>query len=130
MILIDFILNLAGLLLWLGWCSVRFDPATGAARVTPGGTAKRIEPSWMRRWHLLAALGVLLLARAVFYRMLGRELNWTPGLDLTFVMLSFRVDQFGPMLLFSVLSFLLVLIVFYFWLLFLAVLNHRAAGTD
>jgi uncharacterized protein YggT (Ycf19 family) len=123
MALIDFILNIAALLLWLGWRLVRLDPVTQLMR----NKARRTEPPWMRRWHFLAALGALLFVRAVFYRLIGRELNWTPGLDLVFVLLSFRVDVFGQVLLYSVLSFLLVFLIFHFWLLFLAAIHRRAA---
>jgi uncharacterized protein YggT (Ycf19 family) len=128
--LIDFILNLAGLLLWLGWRAVRFDPLARAGSTTPVGTVRRTELPRMKRWHFLAAIAGLLFTRAIFYRMIGRELNWTPGLDLAFVILSFRVDRFGPVLLYSVLSFVLVLVVYHFWLLFLAVVNRRAADPD
>ena len=36
--LIDFILNLAGVLLWLGWRSIRFDPLGRSTPATLVGT--------------------------------------------------------------------------------------------
>ena len=76
MALIDFILNLAGLLLWLNWRSVRFDPLGKRTPATLIGTLRRAEPRRWRRWHLLAALGGLLLLRAVFYWQIGAAANW------------------------------------------------------
>jgi hypothetical protein len=69
--LIDFILNLAGLLLWLNWRSIRFDPLGKRTPATLVGTLRRAEPSRLRRWHLLAVLGGLLLLRALFYWQIG-----------------------------------------------------------
>ena len=81
--LIDFILNLAGLLLWLNWRSVRFDPLGKRTPATLIGTLRRAEPRRLRRWHLLAALGGLLLLRALFYWQIGSAAHWT-GRDLEF----------------------------------------------
>src|SRR6185369_15814235 len=67
MSLIDFILNLAGLLLWLNWRAVRFDPLAKTTPATLMGTLRRAEPSRFRRWHLLAALAGLLLLRALLF---------------------------------------------------------------
>ena len=69
--IIDFILNLAGLLLWLNWRSLRFDPLGKRTPATLIGTLRRAEPRRLRRWHLPAALGGLLLLRAVFYWQIG-----------------------------------------------------------
>ena len=121
--LIDFILNLAGLLLWLNWRSVRFDPLGKRTPATLIGTLRRAEPRRLRRWHLLAALGGLLLLRAVFYWQIGSAAHWTAGtLNLGVITLSFRSDYFVRMLLFSIFSFGLMLGVFYLWLLLLSIL--------
>ena len=122
--LIDFILNLAGLLLWLNWRSVRFDPLGKRTPATLIGTLRRAEPRRLRRWHLLAALGGLLLLRAALYWQIGSGVGWPAGkLDLGVIELSFRSDSFGRILLFSVFSFGLMLGVFYLWLLLLSILN-------
>ncbi len=76
---IDFILNLAGLLLWLNWRSLRFDPLGQRTPVTLIGTLRRAEPRRLRRWHLPAALGGLLLLRAVFYWQIGSGVGWAAG---------------------------------------------------
>ena len=115
--LIDFILNLAGLLLWLNWRSIRFDPLGRRMPATLIGTLRRAEPRRLRRWHLLAALGGLLLLRAALYWQIGSGVGWAAGkLDLGVIELSFRSDSFGRILLFSILSFGLTLGVFYLWL--------------
>src|SRR6267143_3555912 len=77
MALIDFILNVAGLLLWFNWRAVRFDPLVKTAPATLTGTLRRAEPSRFKRWHLLATLAGLLLARAFVYWQIGSAANWT-----------------------------------------------------
>ena len=123
MALIDLILNLAGLLLWLNWRSVRFDPLGRRTPATLIGTLRRAEPRRLRRWHLLAALGGLLLLRAVLYWQIGAGVGWAAGkLNLGIIELSFRSDSFGRILLFSIFSFGLTLGVLYLWLLLLSIL--------
>jgi uncharacterized protein YggT (Ycf19 family) len=122
MALIDFILNLAGLLLWLNWRSVRFDPLGKRTPATLIGTLRRAGPQHWRRWHLLAALGGLLLLRAVFYWQIGSAAHWTGALNLSVITLSFRSDFFARMLWFSIFSFGLTLGMFYLWLLLLSIL--------
>jgi uncharacterized protein YggT (Ycf19 family) len=128
MALIDFILNLAGLLLWLNWRSVRFDPLGKRTPATLIGTLRRAEPRRLRRWHLLTALGGLLLLRAGIYWQIGSAANWAGKLDLGIAALSFSSNLSGPMLsflrmlLFSIFSFGLMLGVFYLWLLLLSIL--------
>lgn len=133
--LIDFILNIAGLLLWLNWRSTRLDPINRPIPATLAGTVRRAEPTRLRRWHFLAALGALLFIRAVFYGQIGPAVNWTPRLNLALVAPAFPLTHGGHVfyrsaLLFSVLSFLLVLIVFYVWLLALAIINRRVTNPD
>lgn len=132
---IDFILNVAGLLLWLNWRSARLDPFTRATPATLAGTVRRAEPMRIKRWHFLAALGGLLFLRAYFYEHIGPAVNWTPKLDLTVVAPAFPLVLRGHVfflsaLLFSLLSFVRVLVVFYFWLLALAVFNRHETNPD
>jgi uncharacterized protein YggT (Ycf19 family) len=122
--IIDFILNLAGLLLWLNWRSIRFDPLGKRTPATLIGTLRRAEPQRLRRWHLLAALGGLLFLRAVLYWQIGSGAGWAAGkLELGMTTLFFRSDSFLRMLLFSSFSFGLTLIIFYLWLLLLSILD-------
>ena len=125
--LIDFILNVAGLLLWLSWRAIRFDPLTRATPATLAGTVRRAEPSRLKRWHFLGTLAALVFLRAVFYWQIGPAVNWTPTLDLGVVALAFPGHVFFTALIFSVLSFLRVWVVFHFWLIALVVINGPAA---
>jgi len=128
--LIDFILNVAALLLWLNWRSIRLDPFRGATPATLAGTLRRAEPARLKRWHFLAALCGVLIVRAIFYRVVGPEVSWVPQLDLFVVAPVFRGHSLWLVLLFSVLSFFRMLAVFYFWLLALAVINRHETEPD
>ncbi|MBC8094729.1 MAG: hypothetical protein H7Y43_02845, partial [Akkermansiaceae bacterium] len=91
---------------------------------------KRTEFTRLSRWHLLAFVAVLVFVRAFFYREIGPAVNWTPQLDLGAIAPAFRANNFSQQLLFSVLSLLRALAVFYFWLLVLSVINRRSANPD
>lgn len=132
---IDFILNIAGLLLWLSWRSLRLDPFQRGIPGTLPGTVRRAEPLRLSRWHFLAGLGALLLIRAFFYGQIGPAVGWTPRLNLSIITPAFPLTHAGHVFyrsafLFSVLSFVLVLIMFYFWLLAIAVINRRVTNPD
>jgi uncharacterized protein YggT (Ycf19 family) len=122
--LVDFILNLAGLLLWFNWRSVHFDPLGKRTPATLIGTLRRAEPKHWQRWHWLAAISGLLLVRALFYWQIGSASRpvWAGTLNLGVIAPSFLSNSFGRMCLFSVLSFGLTLVVFYLWLLLLSIL--------
>jgi uncharacterized protein YggT (Ycf19 family) len=130
--LIDFILNLAGLLLWLSWLSLGFDPLSRTSPATLAGTLRRAEPSRLKRWHFLAALGALVFLRALLYWQIGSAADWTPNLPVggIDIVIPFRSDNGWRMLLFSGLSFAVTLAVFYLWLLLLSLVNGRTAETN
>jgi uncharacterized protein YggT (Ycf19 family) len=132
---IDFILNVAGLLLWLNWRSVRLDPFTRGVPATLAGTVRRAEPMRLKRWHFLAALAGLLVIRAFFYVHIGGAANWTPKLKFILVTPAFPLVTRGhafflSTLFFSVASFLELLVIFYLWLLAIAILNRRETSPD
>jgi uncharacterized protein YggT (Ycf19 family) len=124
--IVDFILNLAGLLLWLNWRSIRFDPLVKRTPATLMGTLRPATPKKLRRWHLLVVLAVLLLLRSVIYWWIGSAAHWLGSLDLGVTTLFFRSDWFVRILMFSFFSFGLTLGIFYLWLLLLSLL----AGPD
>jgi hypothetical protein len=131
MSLIDFILNVAGLLLWLSWRSVQFDPFARLRPATITGTVRRAEPRRIQRWQFLAALLGLLLLRAGVYWLIGPAVEgWTPRLDLGVVALAFRATEFLQILLFSFSSFIITLTVFYFWLLAITFINGPSLDPD
>ena len=130
---IDFILNVAGLLLWLNWRSVRLDPFTRGVPATLAGTVRRAEPMRLKRWHFLAALGILLFFRALLYKAIGPAADWTPRINLVVIHLAFPVIRghtFLSILTFSVLSFIQLLMMFYLWLLIIAIANRRETSPD
>ena len=101
---IDFILNVAGLLLWLNWRSMGFAPVPASAKNPLLRTLKRPEVRRGKRWFYLIGLGALLLFRPVIYRHVGSALDWTPHLQLNVLSLPFRSDLPDRMLLGIVLA--------------------------
>ena len=127
--LINFILNLAALLLWLGWRDMVSDSLLKAA--TPlARTLRRAGPAGMIRWKYLGGLAGLLLVRALFFYWIGPAVNWSPHLDLGVIVLPFRCELFSRMLLFSALSFGHTLAVFYLSLLVLSLVNRRVTDIE
>ena len=120
---VDFILNIAGLLLWLNWRAGKADALGKRTPATLIGTLRSAAPQRSGRWDLPAVLGALIFLRAVLYWLLGPPLRWAGTLNLGVISLSFRSDLFGRILLFSLLSFLLTLGIFYSWLVLLSLLK-------
>jgi len=130
MSLIDFILNLAALLLWFNWRAARVDPLALATPSTLAGTLRRAGKSNFTSWHLPAAIGGLIVVRAIFYWLIGDAVKWVGMLDVGVISVPFRSDRFGRMLLYSVLSFWVALAVFFIWLIFLSSLKPATADAD
>lgn len=125
--LIDSILNIACLLLWLNWRSTHAVAREKAPPVSLAATLKKTSPRRASRWISLGVLLVVLAGRAAFYWNVGMGLSWTPSLRLGVVSVPFRSDDFSRMLLFSMLSFGVVLFVAYAWLLLISVINRRVS---
>jgi uncharacterized protein YggT (Ycf19 family) len=121
---VDFILNLAGLLLWLNWRVAKADPLDKRRPATLIGTLRRAVPggAWSR-WQLPAILAGILLLRAVAYWKFGPAVGWNGKLDLGPTVPIFRSNLFGHMILFSIFSFARTLGIFYLWLLLLSILS-------
>jgi uncharacterized protein YggT (Ycf19 family) len=128
--LIDFILNLAGVLLWFSWRSMGMDPLTKTTPATLVGTLRRAGPRRLKGWQFLAGLAALLLLRAWLYCRIGPTADWTPKLDLFFVVLAFPGNLFRSALLYSVMSFTRILVVCYFWGLALVIVNRQTGEND
>jgi uncharacterized protein YggT (Ycf19 family) len=120
---VDLILNIAGLLLWMNWRAGKADLLGKRTPATLIGTLRSAAPQPMRRWDVPVVLTALIFLRAVLYWLIGPALRWSGILDLGLISLSLRSDRFGRILLFSVLSFVLVLGIFYSWLLVLSLLR-------
>ncbi|HUA65726.1 MAG TPA: hypothetical protein VME24_07755 [Alphaproteobacteria bacterium] len=120
---VDFILNIAGLLLWLNWRAGKIDPLGKRTPATLVGTLRQAEPSRAWRWSLPLFLGAFLFLRALLYWQIGSALRWAGTLNLGVISLSFRSEWFGRTLAFSILSFLLALGILYSCLLLLSLLK-------
>jgi uncharacterized protein YggT (Ycf19 family) len=121
--IVDLILNIAGLLLWLNWRSIRFDPLTRRTPSTLMGTLRPASPQKMRRWHFLLLIAALVVLRAVLYRSLGAATgNTTSYLNFGVTSLGFRHDFFLQALAFSFFSFARSLAILYIGLLFFSIL--------
>jgi len=127
--IVDFILNLAGLLLWVNWLLMTASPKTGTP-TTLLGTLRPAEPSTWRRWYFLATLPVLLTVRAWLYWEIGSGATWAPALNFGVIGVTFRCDLFQRAFVYSVLSFAATLGVFYLWLLLLSILHRQPSSPD
>jgi hypothetical protein len=130
MALLDWILNCAALLLWLGWRAVGIDRASRPAALSLGSVLKRAEPQNIRTPTPLLVLLALLIGRSVVYWWMGPSLNWTPTLDLGVVAPSLRPDFWSRMILFSFASFLRMFAIVYLWLLLMAVAARHGSEHD
>lgn len=122
MSVVDFILNLAGLLLWLNWRAEKADPVGKRRPATLIGTLRRADANG-RNWQIPAIIAGLILLRALLYWQIGSASTWSARLDLGITDLFFRSTYFWQMFYFSVFSFIETLWVFYLWLLFLSILK-------
>jgi len=128
--IIDWILNLACVLLWLNWRSIRFITVLRPIGVSLVGTLRRADQVRTPRWSSLAALLAILFIRALFYCQIGSAINWTPTLQLGAVALRFRSNHFPGLVLFSFLGFAVWLFGLYSWLLLLSAVNGQTPDTD
>ena len=130
MAILDFILNCAGLLLWLNWRSRGLAAVPRAPGVAIVSALQRAGSAPRDRWSSLLVLGGLLFLRAIVYWQIGPAVQWLPSISLGAFVLHFRSDVFTRMLLFSVAGFLFSLLIFYFSLLLLAAVNRAAGPAD
>ena len=122
--LINSILNVACLLLWLGWRDLVVGSLLANTTTPLVRTIRRAGDSRLERQKYLLVLAGILFGRAIAYWWLGPAVNWTPRLDLIAVVLHFRSELFLQTCLFSGWSFAALLALFYLSLLLLSLL-HR-----
>jgi uncharacterized protein YggT (Ycf19 family) len=124
--LLDFILNLVGLLLWVNWRAQPRDAMRLAPPATLVGTLRRADKPRLYGWQFPVILAALLVCRALVYWQIGPAVNWTGKLELGVISVPFRSDYLWRMLLFSGLSFAVAFWVFLLWLLLLSLLQPRS----
>lgn len=124
MVILDFLLNVAALLLWLSWRAVRLTAVAAPVRISIVGALKRTGRAPARGWGLPLALVVLLLLRGLLYHQIGAGVKWTAHLGLGVTALPFRSDFLGQMWVYSLASFGRMFCLFYLGLGFFSLL-HR-----
>jgi uncharacterized protein YggT (Ycf19 family) len=130
MSLIDLLLNLAGLLVWLGWRARGANRVQSASPISLLSTLKRTSPAPASRHFLLLGLLVLLGGRSLLYWHFGSSVNWMPQLELGVVGLTFRSDFLSRMILFSLFSFSQIFLTFYLCLFLLSAVNRSETEND
>jgi hypothetical protein len=125
---IDAILNLATVLLWLQWRSLR----TAHPPLPTKSLLSLLQPTDkpLAATRILVFLTALLLVRALFYWQIGSPLHWVPNLPFGPVPVPFRSDFLGLMLLYSMSAGAHAIVVMYFWLLLLSVVNQRVPDSE
>ncbi len=127
---IDFVINGICVVLWLNWRSISVAQPNLSVGISLLATLKRAETRRVNRWVSMVTLGSLLALRAAFYWLIGFEFGWTLPIDLGPIVIPFRADYFGRVALYSIISFLLLLALFYSSLLLLSVINRNSGETD
>ena len=130
MAVVDWILNLAGVLLWSSWRSNRVERAASRPNVGLASTLRKAESRGTPRWSHFLLLLALLLLRSLFYWQVGSQSGLSLELDLIAITLPFRCDRFLSMLLYSSLSFLLALGVFFSWLVLISSINRKVSDSE
>jgi uncharacterized protein YggT (Ycf19 family) len=127
--LVNWILNLAGLFLWIDWRT-----ASAANRPQPViSLASALRETGKRRsrgWNSLGGVAALLALRPFFYYTIGSAVEWTPVMDLLAISLPFRSDQLDRMFAYSTVSFAVTLGFYYGCLLFVAAVRTAKPETE
>jgi hypothetical protein len=127
--IIDWLLNIACVFLWIDWRSGRIGRPQTALSIA-SALRHTGRPS-SRGLGSLAALFAILLIRPLFYFSIGPSINWTGSLNFIAIAIPWRSDVLSRMYLFSTLSFLIALGIYYSWLFLLAGVNrHRGPIND
>ena len=128
--LVDFLLNIAVLLLWLNWRSFKIVRAPQPGGPGFSSVLKQATPPGYPRIVYLFWLLVLLAARTWFYWRIGSGVRWVPSLDLGVITLPFKSISLRLMALYSVGSFAVAFVVFYLWLVLISIVNRSSPDTD
>src|SRR5688572_6662065 len=99
--IIDWLLNLAGVFLWIDWLSGRGERAQSALSLA--STVRPADRGTGRSFGSLAALAVILVLRPLLYYSIGPALNWTAAINYVAIAIPFRSELLSRMYVFSTL---------------------------
>ncbi len=123
MAIVDFILNLACLLLWLNWRASGMPDHAALPGKSLAATLRRAGSHRSSGLGSLATLLAVLVVRSFFYWQIGRALNWTAVIDVQVLAVQFSSQFLGRMMFFSFLSFFKMLLAAHAWLVLLSMLH-------
>lgn len=126
--IIDWILNIAGVFLWIEWRSGR--SARPQSALSLASTVRPAERSSTRGLGSLATLLIILLVRPLLYYSIGPSVHWTASTNFLALAVPWRSDMLERMYVFSTLSFSIALGFYYSWLLLVAAVNGGGGNTD
>lgn len=127
--IIDWILNVAGVFLWIDWRSGPIGRPRSVLSIA--STLRPTSRGAAQGLGSLAALLAILLIRPFFYYSLGPAVNWTAALNFLAISIPMRSDLLARMFLYSTLSFAIALGFYYSWLFLLAAVNRpKGAASD
>lgn len=122
---IDWLLNLAALVLWIDWRSGRSARPESVLSI-----ASAVRPAERRvamGFGSLATLLAILLIRPFVYHSIGPAMNWTASTNFLAISIPWRSDFLGRIFIFSTLSFAVTIAFYYSWLLLLSAI-HRSSN--
>lgn len=120
--IVDGLLNFASILIWIQWLAFFKTPTH--IHLTLATLVKPADERLRKNYYPLYIILTIIILRAIFYYFTAPITKWNPTLNLIAISIPFKSDIFMRILLYSFLSFSLYLIVFYFWLFFLSIINH------
>jgi hypothetical protein len=109
---VNFLLDLAAVVLWLSFRGVGGAPSRPAGTLL--GNLRPVEPEQKRSWYALLGLAAILLLRPLFLSPIAGSVDATPSWSPGPVVLVFRSDSWMRLYLYSGVTF------FWTWLIFFA----------
>ena len=119
---IDFILNIAALLLWFHWRALHQHQQGKISSISILSNLQRPASRRVRHWGMFFSLVLLLFVRALFFWHIGSRTNWSPRLNLGAISLYFPTGTFPVSLGYSLGHFFHLLVIAYGFLFLLSLL--------
>jgi hypothetical protein len=128
--ILDSILNFALLFLWIDWRAGRGLKQAHSVLSLASAVRPADRRGCASGWAPLGIIAAILLIRPCFYYSIGSKLSWTPEIDLLAFTLPWRSDLLDIMYLYSTVTFLLTLGLFFSVSVLLSVVNRRLPDSD